>query len=279
MVNLFLLNWNSVDTIKLRLKELEGINCKLRVIIINNDVEPLMNEYYFSKFKKHEIHIINNNLNLGYAAGNNSGLTYLNNKSLSGDIIISNPDVVLKENNIQELINARSLDSYGAIMTSAINEHGEKLYDIIKLNGFKQKWVKNITQKYFHETDYIAGSFFLISREAINKVGFFDEKYFLYWEEVDLSLRLKDLKFKLYSLPHVSVIRESNAIGRVVNAQYYLTRNSFLLKKKFPNYFTKLNHIEFLLIKLIVILKMSCQVKSIEPMRKYFKGLSDGRKY
>ncbi|HHF2865964.1 TPA: glycosyltransferase family 2 protein [Vibrio alginolyticus] len=277
MTNILLLNWNSVDLIIERLTELDNILAEIRVIIINNDDSALSIEE-LSMYCRKEIHVVNNFANLGYAGGNNKGYIYLSENKLGGDIIIANPDVSLTQSAIDTLIFAKSMDNFGAAMTAAHDEFGIQLYDFIELNGFKQRWIVNKNKEEKCLTSYIAGSLFIVSRDVINKIGLFDERYFLYWEEVDLSLRIKHLGKNLYSFPKVSIQRDRNSIDRIVRSQYYLIRNSFILKKKFESDFSNIGHSMYLCHMFLVAFKLSLKVKSKSPFVNFFNGLKDGKK-
>ncbi len=279
MVNIFILNWNSLNLIIKRLTELNLIDDDIRVVVINNDDSVIKKESLIYYCSRHDLHIINNGGNLGYAGGNNSGLTYLKEKNYSGDIIIANPDVALTSLVIKSLLSARGCPNFGAAMTAAHDENGGKLYSHIKLvNGFQQKWLCDQTSVRFIGTDYVAGSLFLVAREVVDIIGLFDERYFLYWEEVDLSFRIKDAGFKLYSIPAVSILRTTNSISRVIRSQYYISRNSFLIKNKFPHKFKQYEHFLFILRVVAFNIKLCIQHRRIEPLFNVVKGVLDGLK-
>lgn len=278
MVNIFLLNWDSYSKIINRLQEINRIDEKIRVILINNDIKDIGQADVAHYCTCHELHIINNRQNLGYAGGNNSGYEHLLRNNLDGDIIIANPDVTLSSEIINSLLSARILVNFGAAMTAAHNEHGTVLYRYINISGFSQKWKCDLESD-FCKTDYVAGSLFLISREVLDKIGLFDERYFLYWEEVDLSFRIKDAGYELYSLPSISILRETNSLSRTINALYYLSRNSFLLKIKFPKRFKKFDIIFYFFKMFILGLKISLKSRTVQPLINVFKGFIDGLKF
>lgn len=278
MVNIFLLNWQSLNSIKKRLQEINDIKEDLRIIVINNDSESLQAIDMICINNYHELHVVNNGYNLGYAGGNNAGYEYLKKYNLDGDVIIANPDVSLSEKVIHSLLDARELEKFGAAMTAAHNENGTVLYRYIMMSGFIQKWKCDLESD-FCITDYVAGSLFIISREVLDKIGLFDERYFLYWEEVDLSFRIKDAGYELYSLPSISILRETNSLPRTINALYYLSRNSFLLKFKFPKRFKKFDIIIYLFKMFVLGLKISLRSRTVQPLINVFKGFIDGLKF
>jgi GT2 family glycosyltransferase len=62
-----------------------------------------------------------------------------------------------------------------------------------------------------HEIDSPCGAFYLIRKSVIDKVGFLDEDYFMYAEDLDLSFRVKKAGYKIYYYPKVKVIHHKGA--------------------------------------------------------------------
>lgn len=67
---------------------------------------------------------------------------------------------------------------------------------------------------FFHqegERDWVTGAFFLMKKEVIDKVGYFDPEFFMYTEEVDLCYRIKKAGWKIWYLPKWSIIHYGGA--------------------------------------------------------------------
>ena len=56
-----------------------------------------------------------------------------------------------------------------------------------------------------HEVDSVVGAFMLMRRSVLEKVGYFDEDYFLYGEDIDLCFRVKKAGFKVMYVPQVKI--------------------------------------------------------------------------
>jgi GT2 family glycosyltransferase len=132
----------------------------------------------------------------------------------------------------------------GIVTARTISPAGIILFDAIKLNGFFQKNI--ITNKEQIETDYSQGSCLLINRDMINKTGLFDERFFLYWEEVDFSIRVRESGWKLISITTTSVIRNRNNITTQPLAFYYSIRNARLIREKHLNFFSGSSYVLYL---------------------------------
>jgi len=278
ITNIFILNWDSADSTKKCLNSvLKSDDKNYRVILINNfstnsDSVEIRNIYDSLK-DKIEIYLIEDKANLGYAGGNNIGLKFLVTNQLSGNILILNPDILISENTISEMKKAL-IDDIGIVTVRTLDSHGNIMFDAIKLNGFLQKYI--ITDLESIYTDYSQGSCMLIRRDVINKIGLFDERFFLYWEEVDFSLRVKECGKKLISITSTCIIRKNNSDSRQPAMFYYSVRNARLIKMKHPNLFSNTAYINYLFKILIITAKFIFKPKLLLlVLSNYFAGIHD----
>ncbi len=278
MVNIFILNWDSADAVNECLNRiLLSDDSNFRVILINNfSTLPDLNEIckiYNSCRDKIEIYLIKNDSNLGYAGGNNAGLRFLTGNKFQGDILILNPDVQISWNSISEMKKALT-GNIGIVSVRTLNTEGKIIFDAVKLNGFIQK--NTITEKEKVVTDYAQGSCLLIKRDIIDMIGLFDERFFLYWEEVDFSIRVRKLGWELISVTTTSVIRNKNSIERQPLAFYYSARNSRLMKEKHPDLFSNWSYILYLIKIFLLTGKYIFKPKLfLSVILNYFSGIHD----
>lgn len=265
MINIIIVNYESSQQVFDCVNRLQSKNH--RFLIVDNSLEntdllkSLNNVVYLSP-----------GYNSGYAAGNNYAFQYIRDNNLHGPIFILNPDVIIDVSVIakmEKILNSN--ETIGQVYCSAKNENGKTLYNVIKLNGLNQNWELN--NKGVLDSDYAAGSAMLINSDAVD--GYlFDEKYFLYWEEVDLSLRIKRNGFRVVVDCDESCIRSANAIERQISAIYYLTRNSFLIKSKF-NQVSNYDMVVYQAKMLLICARTSLSILSLQVFRLYFKALRD----
>lgn len=83
-----------------------------------------------------------------------------------------------------------------------------------------------------HKQDWITGAFFLIRKEALNTVGLFDEDFFLYVEEVELSLRFAKQGWEAWYLPQWKMVHYGMSTNGSENATIFEMQNLKLLYKK-----------------------------------------------
>lgn len=92
------------------------------------------------------------------------------------------------------------------------------------------------------EIEFATGACMLIKREVIEKIGLFDEKYFLYLEDMDFCVRAKRSGFKIYFEPKSTIWHKNAGTTRSGSdlQDYYFTRNRMLFAFKFAKLGTKL---------------------------------------
>jgi GT2 family glycosyltransferase len=282
IINILILNWNSSDDISTCIKNIvKSSFIEYRIILIDNNSEESdkqkLKQIYHEYKNKINIHLVMNDSNYGYAGGNNKGYEYLKEQELDGDIFILNPDIEIAENTLYEMVKALSADeNIGAVMSRTLTADNRILYDCIKMNGFRQKWFQ--IDEDLVETDYVAGSCMLLRRSIINKIGLFDDSFFMYWEEVDLSYRIKNMRYKLVSTTKTYIMRKENSTERSINSIYFYTRNTFLLRKKFN--LNILDHYIFLSWYLLLELKTGMKSGGIlSRVSKFINGFIDGYRY
>jgi hypothetical protein len=277
-VNILILNWKSTNAIKECVNSIILSNDKaFRIILINNfssdsDLIEIKNIYNFYK-EEIEIYLVENNDNIGYAGGNNSGVQYIENNNFDGNILILNPDIQISVDTISEMKKAL-VENIGIVTVRTLNPDGKIQYDAVKLTGFMQRNI--ITNKQSIATDYSRGSCMLINRLLVREIGLFDERFFLYWEEVDFSLRVKKTGKKLISITTSYVIQKDNSKSRNILAFYYFVRNAKLIRRNHKDYFSITSYLSFLTFTFLLIFR---ELKSLPVFKlyllNYFAALRD----
>lgn len=275
MINIFILNWNSAKATACLMATISQSKFRnFRVLLIHNASND--EDEIISIFKQYqnelEMHLIINSTNYGYAGGNNRGLEYLQSNDLEGDLLILNPDITLELNTIGHLIDAKQQTNAGAVMVRTFDDKGAHLYDRIELNDFKQNF--KYSSSHICDSDYAAGSCLLLDRNTINNIGLFDDAYFMYWEEVDLSLRIKKYGRRIISVTNTFITRKTNPYDRSVGSIFYLVRNSFLLKKRFQ--LSNIKHCYYLIHLFLFASKQLLLKGSFLSLRNFFRGLWSG---
>ncbi|MDP3953974.1 MAG: glycosyltransferase family 2 protein [bacterium] len=225
---------NSEDTIRCleSVRELKYGN--LEVIVIDNASAPEHQQNtknYLASQDNLNFKFKILNLNLGYSGGNNEGIKQaLENKA--DYVFILNPDVLVEPDLLDKLVAKAESDEKIGIVGPAVNEGDRIVY------GGEISWLKpelNHSHKAISHKLYVIGSSMLIKKKVIEKIGLFDERYFLYFEDADFNVRAQKARFKLALEPEAiakhSVSSSTGSLGPA-KLLYYHYRNVHLFNIK-----------------------------------------------
>jgi len=246
-----------------------------KIIIINNDEMIQLTKKTFGKTLK--LHIINNRKNLGFAAGVNEGIRFALEHNADAVLLLNN-DTILNKEILYPLVVVLQKEKYAGIAGPVLQFHrnGKIIYDLGgRVNSLfgrtSHEEVETIFNKKSKEVTYISGCCMLIKKEVFATIGYFDEKFFLYYEDVDFCLRAKKGGFLSYILPSVSLYHElSKSAGKLSSvAVYHQTKSGIVFGKKYCK--TKIFNFAFLFMQSMLFL-----VKRPSTGIYAFKGFRDG---
>lgn len=249
---------NTIECIS-SVKSLKKTDFKTEIIVIDNDSQDASKKE-LKKIKG--ITFIVNTDNMGYSGGNNLGINYALKKAYQYVLILNNDTTVNEYLLINLLLNSKNADIVAPkIYFAPGNEYHKGRYKkddsgkVIWYAGGEIDW-NNIVGNHIgvdevdigqfnnkKETDYATGACMLVSRKVFEKIGCFDEKYFLYLEDMDFCYRAKKAGFKIIFEPRAVLWHKNaqSAGGSGSSLQdYYITRNRLLFAFKFAKLKTKL---------------------------------------
>lgn len=224
------------------------------------EFESLKVENNFTSEKiKNPITFIQTGKNLGFAGGNNVGLLHIMKKGDYDAVWLLNPDTLVLPDTLEKLVTyAQNQPAQVGIMGTALLYHHapEKLQALgaafnpffatgRHILGHEPYTPETLKQFKMEDVDMIIGASMLIRREVLEKVGLLEDKYFLYFEEIDYALRAKKAGYTLGLEPNSIVyhkegasINQESAAQTVSNfSDFYAMRNRLLLTKKLhPQY-------------------------------------------
>lgn len=202
-----------------------GRSLQLRTVVVDNASSDGTVEWLRSAHP--EVRVIENSENVGFAAGCNMGI-------LSGDaqlVLLLNPDCVIDAESLHGLVEcltehpraacvAPSLRS-GASITPPVYRSVVTLREFLAKMLFLDRVVKRIRphkspaeesaleaispSSMGRKADYVVGACVLCRRAHLQSVGMFDPGFFLYFEDQDLSLRLRERRFDVMFCPTIVV--------------------------------------------------------------------------
>ena len=209
------------------LRSLEKTDIQSIFIIDNSPDERLQSVACSSEL----VTYIHNPKNPGYGAGHNIGLK----KSLERDFkyhLVVNADIYFETDIIKDIVEYLNVNtSVGALMPKVRYPNGETQY-LCKFiptpynlfaRRFLPKFFKEKNERKFKMMDYnhsmilsvpyLSGCFMFLRNESISNIGFFDENFFMYPEDIDLSRRIA-LKYDTIYFPKVTVTHKHEEASR-----------------------------------------------------------------
>lgn len=249
-ISIIIINWNNK---KLTEQCYNSIPSQFRgytltFYIVDNNSSDNSTDYFKKKHMKATIVELKDNL--GWAGGNNVAirLAFFNG---ADSILLLNNDVIVTKNLIKRLLSVLYSDknigivgplSFFADNTQIIADAGGR----IKKNrffGINDASGSFYSKKYnlIHEVDFISGACMMIKAEVFKTIGLFNEKYFLYYEDVDFCLRAKQKGYLSFINQKAFIYhRVSATVGKNSNIHhYYTTRNHLLLLEYYAPFLVK----------------------------------------
>lgn len=266
-VAIILLNWNNSNYTVECIKSLSNITYLNKKIIV---VDNASTDKSLDKLKEYlpQIDLITNETNLGFTGGNNVGIKMALNKKFDFIMLLNN-DTIVDKAFLEPLVNSFEFDT-GAVQPLILNYqnketiwnyggHINKTFGIFSTYA-KNNSIKSLKNKEEKFSEWISGCCFMIRSSVIKEVGLLDEKFFVYFEDVDWSIRLRSNNYKLKIIPEsiiyhhegVSWKNKSKFIeGTISPFTHYLNiRNHILILKKHIKLFNPIGISIYQLIKI-----------------------------
>ncbi len=192
------------------------------IIVVDNNSTDGSRDFFLNKFS--EISFIWNHENEGFAKANNKAL-----QNASGEyILFLNPDTIIPEDCLNKCISfiqskndsiavgLRMLDGSGKFLKESKRAFPSPMTSLYKLSGLSKAFPNSKIFSKYHlgylddnesqEVDVLAGAFMMMPRKITENVGAFDESFFMYGEDIDLSYRIQKAGYKNYYFAESTII-------------------------------------------------------------------------
>lgn len=267
-------------------------NYQIEIIVIDNNSFDGSAEFIKSRYSSSRcIRLIESNVNLGFAKANNLAI-----KQATGEyILILNPDTLLQEETIDKCLNYyKSDEKIGALTCKLILPNGKldlacrrsfpstsiAFYRMIGLSKLfpKSKILGRYNLTYLdqdqtYEVEAICGAFMLMRKDLFDRVGGFDEDYFMYGEDLDLCFKIRKAGYKIYYYPETSIIHYKGESTRKSSLSYvnnFYGAMGIFVKKNLHKSFRLINY----LIKIMIIYRASVSY-FVRFLRAFYPALID----
>jgi GT2 family glycosyltransferase len=229
-------------------------NIQAEVFVIDNASTDNSKQYLHNTFT--QVHFIWKASNEGFAKANNQAL-----KLATGNLILFlNPDTIVAEDCFEKCIAfCNNTNNIGAIGVRMIDGNGTYLPEskrgfpspftaFCKLTGlttlfststiFSRYYLGHLPNNSTNPIDVIAGAFMMVPKNVLAAVGSFDEQFFMYGEDIDLSYRIKKAGYDNYFFANTTIIHFKGESTQKLNnkyIQYFYGAMRLFVKKHYHN--------------------------------------------
>lgn len=222
------------------------------IIVVDNDTDEAKQRKLAAKFPL--VQWICLRQNIGFARANNLAV----NKSLGKYILFLNPDTLIPPYVLKEavqylithpnvgLVGVQMMDGKGQFLPESKRDQPSLLGSLFKLGGWAKLFPKSaflnsyalghLDKDQVHRVPVLAGAFMMMPAELTKKIGGFDESFFMYGEDIDLSLRVHQQGFENHYLGNLTITHYKGASSKQDPAylsHFYGSMNIFI--EKYPH--------------------------------------------
>lgn len=215
------MNWNTCELLIDCLKSIRTWTDpeEVQTIVVDNASSDKSTEMIENSFP--EVRLIKAGANIGFGRANNMAIPH----AVSPLILFLNPDTVIIDDSINKMIRfikanpnvgglgSQLIHSDGLVHTLGLQWFPSPITEFINIIFLTDRMI-HAFRKYLpyqdpNESGYVKkiyGTAFMVKREVIENIGFFDERFFMYGEDVDLSRRIIDAGWHLYYLADTKIV-------------------------------------------------------------------------
>ena len=231
-------------------KALAGLDGE--IIVVDNNSKDHSLAYLKPNFPK--VQFVCNKENVGFAKACNQGWEISNGQY----ILFLNPDCLLREDTLHTCIRfftehpdagaigVRMLDGHGVFLKESKRAFPSPATSFFKLTGLAKLFPRSKLFGRYHlghldahknqVVDVLAGAFMMVRRDVLEQTGGFDEIFFMYGEDVDLSYRIQEAGYKNYYLAETEAIHfkgESTKKGSLNYVRMFYNAMRIFVKKHY----------------------------------------------
>lgn len=260
---IIIVNWNGKEHLRKCLSSLftKIVTSDFKIIVVDNNSSDNSVEIVKKDFP--QVILIKNSVNQGYSKANNQGIQYALKKGAK-NILLLNNDVEIKNNYwLDDLSSLLDSDNQiGIVGCKLLYPNGtiQHAGGVLKLGTHFHRGEYEVDKGQYDKVefvDYVTGAALMIKSAVIHEVGMFDEGFTpLYYEDTDLCVRVRLLRYNILYTPKPVLIHHCGASSKKIGEQ---------IKKLY----SRRNFIRFLLLnyKIIDILKWIFLFESREVIR------------
>lgn len=229
-ITFIILNWNTAQITKKCVLSIYKFLYKknFQIVIVDNASTDNSITVFKNLQKKYKnLHIVENSSNLGFSAGNNAAKKFFTTKYL----VFLNSDILLLDDSITDAFSfLKKHKDIGLLAPKLILADGSTQNSVFPpqtiVNAIKQYWFgKKTFSPYFPTSNQptpvwaVAGAAVIIKSCLFKKIGMWNEKYFIYFEDLDLCRSLRRINKRIIYFPKTKLIHLHGSSGQNIANQ------------------------------------------------------------
>lgn len=254
------------------------------IILVDNESD----DSKLSTLKRKNITTISNSKNEGFSKANNQGIDYAIKNNFDYILMLNN-DTIVKSNLIDVLVRTAQAKKISTIQPLILNHNGQKIWNGGgKINYFFGTFFSsNKVSKSYKTIDWFTGCCCLFETKLFVEIGKLDERFFAYYEDVDLSLRIKKNGYKIGFTSQTELIHLESASSKLETSNegslnpyvHYLNiKNHILVLRKHIKMFNPIGSIIFQIIKILSYSTYFILRFRFTKLKMVFNGVRDSLK-
>lgn len=222
------------------------------IIVIDNHSTDGSRDYFRDRFEG--VTFLWEKENIGFSRANNKALKYASGKL----VLFLNPDTIVAEDVLEKClacfqqdatigaVGVKMIDGSGVFLKESKRGFPGPLTSLYKISGFATLFPRSkVFARYYlgnhdenttQEVDVLAGAFMMVRKTVLDITGSFDEQFFMYGEDVDLSYRIQQAGYKNIYLADACILHfkgESTKIGSMNYLKLFYGAMSLFVRKHF----------------------------------------------
>ena len=275
-------------------KAIAGIDAE--VIVVDNDSQDGSKEYLTPRFPN--VKWVANEENLGFSRANNIAFAHAKGEY----VLMLNPDTIVTSEAIVKSVSFMDENpAVGAVGVKMLNKDGKFALEsrrgivtpwvsICKAAGLNKRFPKSrlfghyymsyLPEDEINEIEMVSGAFMFLRRSKLDEIGFLDEKFFMYWEDSDLSYRILKSGAKNVYLPYpILHYKGESSVKSILKYRYWLYFSLLIFFKKHNPVYYVLSYIPLKIVVLLLkfrihfmnplILGKEWDVRKVEPEQSF----------
>ncbi len=232
-LSVIIVSFNTRDLLRDCLQTLfrHGVGLRLQTIVVDNASEDGSADMVAAEFP--EVILIRSSANLGFGPANNRGLE----RATGRYVVLLNSDAFIDEDTLRHSLERMDAEpDVGLAGGRLVGREGEwqpsarrfpsLLNELLTISGLSARWPGS---RFFGrvdrtwadplepaDVDWVPGAYSIIRRSVLEQIGAFDERFFLYFEEVDLCQRIKAAGYRIVYWPEIRVVHIGGESSRTI---------------------------------------------------------------